>query len=230
MLVWEPCRVVPMYAVPERDVLAALVACPTPEPPADLPRVLGPETFAWHLHPGRSYTVGVGEESFEAAAYRPDDPDLGGRVIIEWGPFDWVEEAQPVTGHPHDPFKRIDVLPADRHVVVGLDGVVLADTRRAVALYETGLPVRWYLPDDDVRTELLAPSPTTSVCAYKGRASYFSLASGEPHGTDLAWSYPSPLPEVAAVAGLVCFFAERTDLRLDGVDVARPHTLWSRGS
>ena len=42
-----------------------------------------------------------------------------------------------MTGHPHDPFKRLDVLPSDRHVVVSVGGQVLADTRRAVAIYET---------------------------------------------------------------------------------------------
>ena len=121
-------------------------------------------------------------------------------MIVEWAPFDWVEEDTAVTGHPHDPFKRIDVLPSSRHVVVSSGGTVLADTTRAVALYETGLPVRWYVPRDDVRLDLLEPSDATSVCAYKGQATYFSLRrhGDDADAVDIAWTYVDPLHEAAA--------------------------------
>ncbi len=127
---WEPRRVVPMYAVPPADVSASLVPSAAAEVPERLPPVLGPVHFEWHHTPGQSFDVVVGDRTFPAAGFAPDDPDLGGRVVIDWGPFDWVEEAHPVVGHPHDPFKRIDLLPSDRHVVVRLGGVTLADTRQ----------------------------------------------------------------------------------------------------
>jgi len=235
VLVWEPRRVVPLYAVPPADVAASLVPCPAPEVPDRLPPVLGPVSFGWHHTPGRSFDVVVGDRTLSAAAFAPDDPDLGGRVVVEWAPFDWVEEAHPVVGHPHDPFKRIDLLPSDRHVVVSLDGVTLADTRRAVALHETQLPARWYVPHDDVVTDLLVGSASTTTCAYKGHAAYVSLRpdtvpGAAANGEDIAWTYPHPLDEVAAVKGMFCFYAERTDLELDGAPVPRPVTLWSRPS
>jgi len=228
-LVWEPRRVVPMYAVPPADLLADLTPCPPPPMPAaaDLPPVLGPAHFGWHLADGRSYAVHVAGRSFEAAAFAPADPDLGGRLILAWQPFDWVEEAQPVSGHPHDTFHRIDVLRSERHVVVSLGGQVLADSHRPLALYETGLPVRWYLPRDDVRTDLLTPSPTTSVCAYKGEAGYLSFSAAADAGTDVAWTYPQPVHEAAPIKDHVCFYAERTDLQVDGVAAPRPRTMWS---
>lgn len=233
LLVWEPRRVVPLYAVPPADVIAALVPCPPPEVPEQLPPVLGPVSFGWHHTPGHSYDIVVGDRTLPAAGFAPDDPDLGGRVVVEWGPFDWLEESHPVVGHPHDPFKRIDLLPSDRHVVVRVGGAVLADTHRAVALHETSLQVRWYLPHDDVMTDLFVGSPTTSTCAYKGHASYVSLRPdavpdlSEDARHDIAWTYPHPLHEVAAVKGMFCFWAERTDLELDGVEVPRPLTPWS---
>ncbi len=229
VLVWEPRRVVPMYAVPPGDLLATLVPASAPDLPANLPPVLGPVNFAWHTTPGRDHDVEVGGRSVALAAFTPDDPDLGGRVVVEWAPFAWVEEATPVTGHPHDPFQRIDLLDADRHLVVSVDGVVLADTGHPKALHETHLPVRWYLPPDDVRLDLLEPSTSVTTCAYKGTARYWSLPArdGRPAVEDVAWSYPDPLPEVAAVRDLVCLYAERTDLVVDGVPVPRPVTPWS---
>ncbi|MGG5259327.1 DUF427 domain-containing protein [Phycicoccus avicenniae] len=229
VLVWEPRRVVPMYAVPVRDLSARLAPRPPTPLPPHVPPVLGPVNFGWHTTPGRSHDLVVGDEVVADCAFMPDDPDLGGRVVLEWAPFDWVEEATPVTGHPHDPFKRIDVLAADRHVVVRVDDVVLADTRRPTALYETHIPVRWYLPAQDVRLDLLEPSGSVTTCAYKGDARYWSLPArdGRPAVEDVAWSYPHPLPEVAAVRDLVCFYAERTDLVVDDVPVPRPVTPWS---
>jgi uncharacterized protein (DUF427 family) len=226
-LVWEPRRVVPMYAVPEADLTAELVPTASVPVPENLPPMLGPVNFALHLDPGTSLDVRVGDDVAAAAAFRPDDPDLAGLVILSWQPFDWLEEDLPVTGHPHDAFKRIDVLPSSRHVVVSLDGVVLADTRDALALHETHLPVRWYLPREDVEMDLLVDSASRTICAYKGRASYFSLADGSTAGRDIAWTYPDPLHDAAWVQDRVCFYSERTDLTVDGVVHERPVTPWS---
>lgn len=226
-LVWEPRRVVPMYAVPEADLAVRLVPTePTPVP-EDLPPILGPVNFGLHLDPGTSLDVVVDGRVLKGAAYRPDDPDLAGLVVLDWNPFEWAEEDHPVMGHPHDAFKRIDVLPSSRHVAVSLDGTVLADTRDAYALHETFLPVRWYLPAADVRMEHLVPSPTTTVCAYKGQASYWSLADGRRGGRNIAWTYPDPLHDALWVKDRICFYSERTDLTLDGEAVPRPVSPWS---
>lgn len=227
-LVWEPRRVVPVYAVPEEDLTADLSPTEPAPVPDDVPRVLGPGRFALHLAEGETLDVSVGGTVLPKAAFKPADPDLAGMVVLDWEPFDWTEEDQPVMGHPHDLFKRIDVLRSERHVVVSLDGQVLADTHDARALHETGLPVRWYLPRDDVRMDLLEPSETTSVCAYKGRASYFSVIGAGPGGEDLAWTYPDPLHDAEEVRDRIVFFSERTDLTVDGEPVERPATFWSR--
>jgi uncharacterized protein (DUF427 family) len=140
---------------------------------------------------------------------------VSGHVLLSFADFDWLEEDEPVIGHPHDPFARIDVLHSTREVRVELDGVELARSRRPVALFETGLPTRWYLPSHDVRTDLLTPSPTRTTCAYKGHASYLSAAG--PEGRDIAWVYRSPLREAEPVRDLICFWAERTLTTVDGV-------------
>lgn len=152
------------------------------------------------------------------------DEDLAGHVLVDWEAAErWLEEDEQIVGHPRDPFHRVDVRRSSRHVVVELEGQVVADTTRPVLLFETGLPVRHYLARDDVRMELLEASPNRTTCAYKGHASYFS-AAGHP---EIAWTYPDPLPDAAQIRGLVAFFDERTDVTVDGERRDRPSTQWS---
>ena len=101
----------------------------------------------------------------------------------------WLAEDEELVGHPHDPFKRIDVLSSHRRIEVSLDGNVLASSDNVLALFETHLPVRYYIPPDDVASSLLNPSETRSTCAYKGHAAYFSTADGRPEGRDIGWTY-----------------------------------------
>jgi uncharacterized protein (DUF427 family) len=226
LLVWEPRRVVPVYAVPLRDLAAELVPESTTRPPDDLPPVLGPADYARHTTPGQTFTVRSGGRDLAGAAFRPDDEDLDGYVVLDFGAFGWLEEEEPVLGHPHDPFKRIDILAGSRHVTVSLDDLTLADSTRPVALFETKLPVRWYLPREDVRLDLLEESDTRTSCAYKGHATHYSLAGAGDRGRDLAWSYLDPLHEAAPVRDLVAFYSERCDVAVDD-QAERPVTLWS---
>jgi uncharacterized protein (DUF427 family) len=216
VLVWEPRRVVPDYAVPRSDIRLPLVpADPEPAPPT-LPPVLAPGHFSWHTAAGAVLTLDAGERSLGPVAFAFDDPDLGDRVSLDFSAFDWVEEEEQVISHPHDPTSRIDVLASDRHVVVRLGEEVLADSTRPLALFETGLPTRWYLPREDVRMDLLEPVDRHTTCAYKGVASYFGVAA-HPEVGDVAWYYPQPLNDAVPVRDLVSFWPNKTELTVDGV-------------
>ena len=153
LLVWEPRRVVPWYAVPEADLHLATTEHEPARRPAS-PGLSSVRSTRGTPRPGSRCTPTASARS----RFRPDDPALGGRVIVTWAPFAWREEDEPVISHPHDPFARIDVLRSDRHVRVTVGDTVLAESDRPVALIETSLPVRWYLPPDDVRMDLLTPS------------------------------------------------------------------------
>jgi uncharacterized protein (DUF427 family) len=236
MLVWEPRRVVPSYAVPRADVAGRLVPHQGEEEvelPVRLaaggPEVLDPRTpFLAHSCAGQSLTLLTGRGGMAGAAFAPADPDLEGYVVLDWEAFtEWREEEEQVFGHPHDPFARIDCLRSSRHVVLSAAGQVVADSTRATLLFETSLPTRYYLPAEDVRMDLLVPSDKHTVCAYKGTASYWSLKSGDVELPSVAWSYPEPLHDAVPVRGLVAFFTERLDLELDGVARDRPVTPWS---
>ena len=150
---------------------------------------------------------------------------LAGYATIEWDAMDeWFVEDEQAFGHPRDPYSRIDILKTTRHVRVLLDGEELANSRRAKLLVETALPPRFYLPPEDVRTELLVQSATRSRCAYKGSASYWHVQLGDRRYEDIVWPYPCPPHDAEPVRDYLCFFNERVDLELDGEPQERPHT------
>src|ERR1700746_3669650 len=105
-------------------------------------------------------------------AARVYDTDGGGPVAgyvrFEWESLDWFEEDERILGHPRNPYVRIDALRSHRHVRVEVEGVVLAETRSPVLLFETGLPTRYYFDRTDVEFGHLETSNTQSVCPYKG--------------------------------------------------------------
>jgi uncharacterized protein (DUF427 family) len=111
---------------------------------------------------------------------------------------------------------RISLQPADGRTEVRVGGVVLAGSDRATLLLERGCPPRWYLPREDVRLDLLRRSATTTVCPFKGRATYWSYEPAGAAGADVAWSYEEPVSGMSAIRGLVCFYAERTTTTVDG--------------
>ena len=180
------------------------------------------------------WTIRAGDREVPNAVWAYRDPIepasfLRGHVALYWHLVDeWFAEDDQLFGHPRDPFHRIDIHPTARRVRVLLDGEVLAETVRAQALFETALPPRWYIPPEDVRTELLETSETKTRCAYKGSASYWHVRVGGRLEDDLVWSYPEPQHDAEQVRGLLCFFNERVDLELDGEVGERPRTQWSR--
>ncbi|MFE4465395.1 DUF427 domain-containing protein [Oerskovia sp. NPDC056781] len=228
-LVWEPWRLLPVYAVHAVDVRVPLVEGEHRDGQVRHGLIPHPLHFERHTCPGTEMWFEgavAAADGPSAPFFRPDDEGLAGDVLVDFQAFDWFAEDQRLAAHPRDPFKRVDVVPSSRHVVVSLGGAVLADSDRAMALTETYLPLRWYVPREDVRWEALTPSPTTSDCAYKGHARYWSLASGDPDGADIGWSYEDPLSDGERVRGYVAFWCERTDLTLDGTRMPRPESLF----
>jgi uncharacterized protein (DUF427 family) len=150
-------------------------------------------------------------------------------VRFEWAALDaWFEEDEQVFVHPRDPYTRVDALRSDREVRVELDGVVLADSRSPVMVFETGLPTRYYVNRTDVRFEHLVPSGTVTSCPYKGTTSaYWSVQVNGTLREDLAWAYDFPTRQLLPIAGLVAFYNEKVDIFLDGELLDRPRTHFS---
>jgi len=139
VLVWEPRRVVPSYAVPAADIRGELAPAPASDAAAE--GVLHPGIpFAVHTAAGEPVTIA----GREGAGFRLADADLAGYVALDFAAFDgWYEEDEPIVGHPRDPFHRVDVRRTTRPVRIELDGEVLAETTAARLLFETSIPTRF---------------------------------------------------------------------------------------
>jgi uncharacterized protein (DUF427 family) len=151
---------------------------------------------------------------------------LTGTVRFDWAALDaWFEEDEQVFVHPRSPYVRVDALRSNRPVRVELDGIVLADSRSPVMVFETGLPTRYYLSRTDIDFGHLIPADTVTACPYKGTTSgYWSIRTGGTVHKDLAWSYDFPARQLLPIAGMVAFYNEKVDIFLDGQRLERPHT------
>jgi uncharacterized protein (DUF427 family) len=206
-LVWE-VPYYPQYYVPRSDVRAELVAT-------------GRTNTSRSRGVGRLHTIRAGRtEAVEAATTYDESPVEALRELVrfKFGELDaWFEEDEQIYTHPRSPYIRVDILPTSRHVVVEAGGVVVAESARTHVLFETGLPPRYYVPQPDVRMDLLQPSDHVTHCPYKGRAVHWSIDNGTEVLPDAAWSYPTPLSESTRVAGLVSFYPSKVDVIVDGV-------------
>jgi uncharacterized protein (DUF427 family) len=212
----------PVYYVPEDDLRHDVLE------PSDT------ETHCPHKGVASYRSIRVGGRREEDAVWTYPEPIapaafLAGHAAFYWAKLDeWFVEDEQVFGHPRDPYHRIDTYRTTRPVRISVDGETIAESTRGVALFESGLPARFYLPAEDIRMDLFEPSEKNTRCAYKGVASYWHLRLGDTLHEDLAWTYAEPDGDGRAIRGLICFFNERVDLEVDGEEQQRPVTQWSR--
>jgi uncharacterized protein (DUF427 family) len=168
-------------------------------------------TTAW-------YTVRAGTQSKPRAAWQHTDlpgyaGELKGRVAFAWRAMDaFYEEDERIVGHAADAYHRIDIRQTSRHLVVRDGDRVIADTRRPLALYESGFAPRWYVPRDDVDQTALTAAEGQTFCPYKGLCSYWDVGDAR----RAAWAYEDAWTEVDRISGLISFEPDKVEAHLDG--------------
>lgn len=214
---------VPIYYFPMEDVAMDLFT------PTDHETHCGYKGYASY------WTLKTGDRTEENVmwSYRnPYDemPGIKDYVAFYWNRMDsWWEEDEEIFKHARDPKKRVDVMLSHRPVKVVLGGEIVAETRNARFVFETGHPVRYYIPEEDVRMGLLSPTETSSQCPYKGIARYFSATIGDETFEDIAWSYDRPVPECPKIKDLISFYNENVDaVFVDGEEIEKAVTKWSK--
>ncbi|MFZ1864304.1 MAG: DUF427 domain-containing protein [Polyangiales bacterium] len=127
----------------------------------------------------------------------------------------WAVEPGPgqesVWDYPRPP----RLAPDARLVRVAHGGIDVAESRHAVRVLETASPPTFYLPEQDVDTDLLVPGGGSSHCEWKGRASYWSLKSRDGLVEIVAWSYEEPYPAFDAIRGYFSFYPRKVECYVD---------------
>jgi uncharacterized protein (DUF427 family) len=213
----------PVYYFPEADVRKDLLV------PS------GHQTHCPLKGDASYWSIQVGERLIENAVWGYENPipqseALRGHVAFYWDKVDkWLEEEEEIFVHPRDPYKRVDAIASSRHIQVVLNGVTVAESKRPVIVFETGVPVRYYLPIEDIRQEYFSESNLQTSCPYKGTAAYLSADINGQSYENILWSYPNPIPEIPKITGLHSFYNERVDaIFVDGVKEAEPS--WYRSA
>lgn len=206
LLLFEPGHY-PMAYFPESDIA-----------PETLQRIeyttrhpaLGP--IAW-------FEVRTAEKQAPRGAWQyidlpPYASELRSRVAFSWPAMDaFYEEDERIVGHAADSYHRIDIRQSSRRLVVRQGDRIVADTRRPLALYESGFAPRWYVLRADVDESALKRVEHRTFCPYKGLCSYYDI--GDAHLA--AWSYPDAYREVGRISNLVSFEPDIVSVELDGV-------------
>jgi uncharacterized protein (DUF427 family) len=113
-----------------------------------------------------------------------------------------------VWDYPRPP--RLEATP--KHLKITFNGQLIAETHRAYRILETSHPPTYYLPMQDIKMQFLQQSTKPStLCEFKGRASYWTLKVGNREAQNCAWSYPSPVKAYEALKDHLCFYASQMD-------------------
>jgi uncharacterized protein (DUF427 family) len=114
---------------------------------------------------------------------------------------------EPTAEHP------ITINPTGQHVVVRINGDIVADTDRALKLQESTYPAVQYIPFEDVVQDRLTRTDSSTYCPFKGEAAYYSVTTASGDTVDDAiWFYEQPYPAVAAIAGHVAFYPDKAEV------------------
>jgi uncharacterized protein (DUF427 family) len=208
LLLFEPGRY-PVAYFPEADVAPHVLECTEHTTQhADL------GLTSWYsVHSGEQHVAARG--AWQHTGLPAYAGELQGHVAFAWRAMDgFYEEDERVLGHAADPYHRIDIRQS-RNLVVRHDGRIIADSRKALVLYESGFAPRWYVPRGDIDESALTPVKLQTFCPYKGLCSYYSIGDAR----QAAWSYPDAYAQVGRISNFVSFEPDIVSVYLDGTQL-----------
>ena len=137
---------------------------------------------------------------------------------------DISQAGRPEPPGPRPPIERVADYPrppalveSREHVRVVALGQLLVETHHSLRVLETFHPPTYYFPPEAVRQHLLQPAQGHSFCEWKGVAQYWDVVAASRAGdlprrlSRAIWSYPSPSPPFAALAGWFALYPSQMD-------------------
>jgi uncharacterized protein (DUF427 family) len=112
--------------------------------------------------------------------------------------------------------------PNQRHLVVVVGGITVAETRGGYRVLETSHPPVYYLPPGDVVQSCLVRTSHRSFCEFKGSATYWTVVAGGKTIEDGAWSYASPTSPFEPLTDHLAFYGGRMDACFVDGEQVRP--------
>jgi len=110
------------------------------------------------------------------------------------------------------PDHPITISPNPNRIRVSADGVVIAETRRALTLKEASYPAVQYVPREDAKLALLSRTDRVTHCPYKGEANYFSINANGKVLENSIWTYETPFPAMAEISGHLAFYPDKVKI------------------
>lgn len=110
----------------------------------------------------------------------------------------------------------------DRRIRVMFSKHKLVDSTDALRVLETSSPPVYYMPPDDVQTQYLEPSDHTTLCEWKGKATYWSIRTGDRFVENAAWSYPEPWTGYGGIQNYIAFNASKVGACFVGPHKVKP--------
>jgi uncharacterized protein (DUF427 family) len=107
------------------------------------------------------------------------------------------------------PDHPITITATPKRIRVLADGVIIADSQKALTLKEASYPAVQYVPREDTNMELLQRTDRVTHCPYKGDASYFSIAANGKTLDNAIWSYEAPFPAMTEISGYLAFYPDK---------------------
>ena len=96
---------------------------------------------------------------------------------------------------------------SEKKIRVVFDGETVAETTKALRILETSHPPTYYIPLNDIRSELLIRNKRRTLCEWKGEARYYDLRGSRRTAVAAAWEYAEPEPGYEMLRGHLAFYA-----------------------
>ena len=123
-----------------------------------------------------------------------------------------------VRDYPRPP--RLERFPFPIRIVLG--GVDIVNMSNAWRVLETFHPPTYYIPQSAFLEGVIQKAAGSSLCEWKGQASYFSLNAGGKTASRCAWAYANPTPAFEPIAGHLALYVAAMDACYVDGEQAKP--------